>query len=74
MPTRPLLLLLSMLTSCTAFGPDGTIPMALHRDMVNRFEDCPLSTEEWMEKCGEDFSRKSDEQKKLCPVACQPDA
>jgi hypothetical protein len=76
MPTRPLLLLLLwllfMLTSCTAFGPDGTIPMALHRDMVNRISDCPLSDEEWAEKCGNDFSSKTDEQKNLCPYKCRP--
>jgi hypothetical protein len=74
MPARPLLLLLlTVMTSCTAFGPDGTIPMALHRDMVNRFEDCPLSDEEWLEKCGNDFSSKTGAQKKLCPVECQPE-
>jgi hypothetical protein len=77
MATKPLLLLLlcllSMLMSCTAFGPDGTVPMALHKDMVNRFNDCPLSDEEWMKKCGEDFSSKTNDQKKLCPIQCQPD-
>jgi hypothetical protein len=76
MPTRPLLpllLLLSMMTNCTAFGPDGTIPMAIHRDMVNRQKNCPLSDEEWMEKCGNDFLSKSLDQQNLCPLECQPE-
>lgn len=73
MPTKPLLLLLlSMLTSCTAFGPDGTMPMALHRDMVNRFRDCPLSDEAWMEKCGDDYWERLSSQQKQCPKLCKP--
>lgn len=74
MPTRPLLLLLlSMLTSCTAFGPDGTVPMALHKDMVNLHPQCHMSPQEWMKKCGgDDYWDRLPSQQKDCPLKCRP--
>ena len=74
MPARPLpLLLLTMMMGCTAFGPDGTIPMALHKDMVNSRQQCHMTDEEWMEKCGDDFWSRPPAQRKLCPHVCQPE-
>jgi hypothetical protein len=72
MPTRPSLLLLSVMTGCTAFGPDGTIPMALHKDMVNLQRNCQMSDDEWLEKCGEDYWIRPLEQRILCPSECRP--
>jgi hypothetical protein len=74
MPAKPLLLLLlTVMMGCTAFGPDGTVPMAIHKDMVNRHPQCNMSDEEWMEKCGRDFSLRTRAQQELCPIECQPE-
>jgi hypothetical protein len=76
MATKPLLLLLlcllSMLMSCTAFGPDGTIPMALHRDMLGLHPQCQMSTKDWLKKCGNDYWRRLSSQQKDCPDECKP--
>lgn len=77
MPTRTLLpllslLLLAVMMGCPAFGPDGSIPMALHRDMVNHHRQCHMSTSEWIDKCGKDFKTRSAKEKNRCPVECQP--
>lgn len=77
MPTRTLLSLLSLLLlavmmGCPAFGPDGSIPMALHRDMVNLHKSCYMSASEWMDKCGDDYWDRSSVEKKRCPRECQP--
>ena len=76
MSTRPLmllsLLLLAMMTGCPTFGPDGSIPMALHRDMVNRQRTCHMSDDEWMENCGNEFWSKPRHEQSSCPLECQP--
>lgn len=74
MPTRPLrvLLLLTVMMGCTAFGPDGPIPMALHRDMVDLHPQCHMSTQEWMEKCGNDYWTRLSSKQKDCPSVCKP--
>jgi len=66
------LLLLAVMTGCPTFGPDGSIPMALHRDMVNNQRTCELSTHDWMKNCGNDFWRRAPKQQALCPLECQP--
>jgi len=66
------LLLLAVMTGCTTFGPDGTLPMALHRDMVNRQRTCDLSTHDWLKRCGNDFWLRPREEQIRCPLECQP--
>jgi len=76
MPTRPLtllsLLLLAVMTGCPTFGPNGSIPMALHKDMVNRYQDCEMSDEDWGDLCGNDFWSKPRDEQSFCPLECQP--
>ena len=76
MSTRPLMLLsfllLAVMTGCPTFGPDGSVTMALHRDMVNLQRTCHMSEHEWKEKYGEDYWSRSSLRKKKCPRECQP--
>lgn len=74
MPGRSwlLLLLLIGMTGCPAFGPDGAISMALHKDMVNRYVECQMSGREWREKCGNDYWSRPLEQRRNCPRECRP--
>lgn len=75
MSTRPLmlsLLLLAVTTACPTFGPNGSIPIALHRDMVNRQQDCEMSDEDWEDLCGEEYWTKPPAQRNLCPSECRP--
>jgi hypothetical protein len=78
MPRRPplsLLLLTTVMPGCgeTEFGPNGSIPIALHRDMVNAQRKCRMSDPEWLEKCGMDYWFRSPKARRACPVECRPD-
>lgn len=66
------LLLLIGMTGCPTFGPDGAITMALHKDMVNLHVNCRMSGNEWRDKCGNDYWRRSPEQRGSCPRECRP--
>ncbi len=75
MPTRPLLLLLLLLTVMTgcphAFGRGGTIEMALHKDMTEYYlgRRCSMPQNTWLEMCDNRNGRKT---KPECPKECRP--
>jgi hypothetical protein len=74
-PLSLLLLTITVMTGCgeTEFGPNGAIPVALHRDMVNVQRKCRMSDPKWLERCGMDYWFRSPRVREACPVECRPD-
>lgn len=66
------MLLLAVETGCPhAFGRDGTIDMAMRKDMAEYYKNrnCPMPIEEWEDLCDNQHGHETQPE---CPKECEP--